>query len=50
VGFWKDPEELSEARRDGRTFDPRMEASKRDELYGGWKSAVRRVLTPREQS
>jgi glycerol kinase len=45
VGFWKDPKELSRARRHERTFDPRMEASTRDRLYGGWKKAVRQVLT-----
>jgi glycerol kinase len=45
VGFWKDPQELSHARRHERTFVPRMEQSTRDRLYEGWKKAVRQVLT-----
>jgi glycerol kinase len=34
--------------RDQRVFAPGMTTERRDELYRGWKDAVRRTLTARE--
>jgi glycerol kinase len=45
VGFWSDPAELEKSWRRERLFEPEMDAGRRDELYGGWRKAVRRVLT-----
>ena len=47
VGFWRDPGELSTARRTERTFAPAMDDARRRELYGGWKAAVRMTLSAR---
>ena len=43
VGFWKGTEELGEARRGERVFEPSMSESERAQLYAGWKTAVARV-------
>ena len=42
VGFWKDERELSAQLKVERRFDPKMSASRRDELYSGWQRAVER--------
>ncbi|MGC8777502.1 MAG: glycerol kinase GlpK [Candidatus Caldatribacteriaceae bacterium] len=42
VGFWKNREEISRQWRVDRTFEPKMEVSRREELYNGWKRAVER--------
>jgi glycerol kinase len=43
--FWGSAEELSKCRTVDRIFEPKMEKSDRDRLYGGWKEAVGRVST-----
>ena len=43
VGFWKGQDELASNWRVDRRFEPRMEASQREELYQGWKRAVERA-------
>jgi glycerol kinase len=43
VGFWKGQDELAGKWRVDRRFQPRMEASQREELYQGWKRAVERA-------
>jgi glycerol kinase len=43
VGFWKDKAELAEHAANLTRFDAQMEASKRDELVGGWHRSVERV-------
>jgi glycerol kinase len=44
VGFWTDAGELSaRAAKGGRSFEPRMPAGRREELYAGWKRAVERA-------
>jgi glycerol kinase len=43
VGFWKGTEELGEARRGERVFEPSMSESERARLYAGWKTAVARI-------
>ena len=45
VGVWGSPSELAEARRCERRFDPGMPADRRNELYAGWRQAVRRTLS-----
>jgi len=45
AGFWPGPEALREVRRRERVFEPTMPAAERDRLYGGWRKAVRRVLS-----
>ena len=40
TGFWKSVEELESFWRAERIFEPRMAASRRDELYAGWRRAV----------
>lgn len=40
VGFWKDKQEISEKWKLDKTFEPDMEASRKDELYRGWQKAV----------
>ncbi|MCA9426481.1 MAG: glycerol kinase, partial [Candidatus Omnitrophica bacterium] len=44
VGFWKDFEEIKSLWKIDRVFEPQMEASRREELYAGWKRAVRAAL------
>ena len=43
VGCWKGQDELTGKWRVDRRFEPRMDASQRDELYQGWKRAVERA-------
>jgi len=43
TGFWKDLDEISSLRLVDRAFDPDMESSTVDELYTGWKTAVKRA-------
>jgi glycerol kinase len=42
AGIWKDTAELESFWRAERRFEPRMAASRREELFAGWKSAVTR--------
>lgn len=42
VGFWESQDELCDSIEIERTFQPRMDAAKRDELYAGWTKAVSR--------
>jgi glycerol kinase len=43
VGFWKDKEEIAAQWKVDRVFEPQMDASRREELYAGWKRAVERA-------
>ena len=43
VGFWQAQEELAGKWRVDKRFQPRMDASQREELYQGWKRAVERA-------
>lgn len=40
VGYWKDQDELKSLIEVGETFEPQMDADRRDYLYEGWKNAV----------
>jgi glycerol kinase len=44
VGFWTGPAELEGSWRRERLFEPAMPEARRDELYAGWRQAVRQVL------
>lgn len=44
VGFWRDMDELRRNWGIDRTWEPRMEEGRREELYRGWKRAVERTL------
>jgi glycerol kinase len=46
-GFWRDPGEIEGSWRRERLFEPAMSTERRDELYAGWRNAVRQVLTSR---
>jgi glycerol kinase len=45
VGFWKDKQEIEKHWRLARRYEPAMKADRREELYAGWKMAVRRSLS-----
>lgn len=40
VGFWEDMEELKSLRKVGEKYEPKMNNSKKEKLYRGWKKAV----------
>ncbi|MFN2120763.1 MAG: glycerol kinase GlpK [Anaerolineales bacterium] len=44
VGFWKSLDELRAHWRVDKTWEPRMDAARREELYAIWKRAVQRTL------
>lgn len=41
VGVWKDLDELRAFQGEGDTFKPNMASEERDDLYSGWKEAVK---------
>lgn len=41
VGFWKDQEELKSLVKEGQTFTPNMNDAHKEQLYKGWKQAVK---------
>ncbi|KXT85250.1 Glycerol kinase [Streptococcus sp. DD11] len=40
AGYWQDLEELKSLNAVGRSFEPQMDAQRREELYQGWQRAV----------
>lgn len=40
TGFWKNEQELSAMRESQRLYEPKMDETKRNQLYKGWKKAV----------
>jgi glycerol kinase len=44
TGVWSDRAAIQSTTEGGRVFEPAMDASRRDELYAGWKRAVERAL------
>ncbi len=44
VGFWKDQEEIAEQWSLDRSFEPKMEEDQREDLYKGWKKAVKATM------
>ena len=45
VGYWKDKNEIEKNWKCSKTFSPKMGKKKREELYKGWKEAVRRSFS-----
>ena len=48
TGFWQDEQELAAHMQLGRRFEPEMAASRREELYAGWRHAVERAKSGRQ--
>lgn len=44
VGFWKDTDEIASLRKVDRLFQPNMPEVQREELYAGWKRAVKAAM------
>ncbi|MFC0272170.1 glycerol kinase GlpK [Metabacillus herbersteinensis] len=44
VGYWKDRSEISTQWKLEKRFEPSMEEAQRDELYTGWKKAVKAAM------
>lgn len=44
VGFWENKGELERKWRIDRVYEPRMDESRREQLYNGWKRAVERTF------
>jgi glycerol kinase len=44
IGFWKTPEDLRANWQIAKTWQPKMAAGTRAELYTGWKKAVTRTF------
>jgi len=49
IGFWKNTSELKQYWKIAKTYYPVMTKEKRDELYEGWKKAVKRSLNWAEE-
>lgn len=41
VGYWKDRSEIAERWKNDKSFQPKMEEEKRNNLYDGWQKAVK---------
>ena len=50
VGMWASTEELQRLRKVDRRFPPRLKAAERDALYEGWREAVNRVRTTKDNN
>jgi glycerol kinase len=44
VGYWKDREEISKQWNKDKEFAPKMSEEEQEELYGGWKKAVKAAM------
>ncbi|XXM71047.1 glycerol kinase GlpK [Lysinibacillus sphaericus] len=44
VGYWKDREEISKQWKKDSEFEPEMKEGSREELYTGWKKAVKAAM------
>lgn len=45
VGYWKDKAEIEKNWKCSKKFSPKMKKKRREELYNGWKEAVRRSFS-----
>ena len=45
VGYWKDKAEIEKNWKCSKKFFPKMKKKRREELYNGWKDAVRRSFS-----
>ena len=50
VGYWRDLDEVRGLWRADCTFEPALDAARRDELYEGWQAAVRAALCWAEEA
>ncbi|KRL05726.1 glycerol kinase GlpK [Liquorilactobacillus oeni] len=44
VGFWDSVDDLRQIYKVGKKFQPQMEEERREELYGGWRHAVKATM------
>lgn len=44
VGFWSGPDDIRRNWREGRRWEPHVDAAARDALYAQWRKAVQRTL------
>ncbi|MFP7287827.1 glycerol kinase GlpK [Shouchella clausii] len=44
VGVWKDKQEIADKWKIDRSFEPEMEKTEREKLYGGWKTAIEATM------
>jgi glycerol kinase len=44
VGYWKDRDEISKQWNKDREFQPEMSEESQEQLYGGWKKAVKAAM------
>jgi glycerol kinase len=44
VGYWKDPQQITDMRAPGTVYTSRMDPEERERLYSGWKKAVQATL------
>ncbi|ESU34250.1 glycerol kinase [Bacillus sp. 17376] len=44
VGYWESQEEIASQWAIDRSFEPKMSDENRDQLYGGWKKAVKAAM------
>ncbi|MEG9298535.1 glycerol kinase GlpK [Mangrovibacillus sp. Mu-81] len=44
VGYWKDREEISKQWNKDKEFEPKMSEEDQEELYAGWKKAVKAAM------
>ncbi|MEH7444911.1 glycerol kinase GlpK [Bacillus sp. JJ1122] len=44
VGYWESQEEIAKQWAIDQSFDPKMSDEDRDQLYGGWKKAVKAAM------
>src|SRR5690625_782134 len=45
LGYWKDKDELTEQWKKDRTFKRTIKTEQRDQLYEGWKRAIKSTMT-----
>ena len=45
LGYWEDSDDIRKCWQEDRVFSARMTREEADDLYAGWKDAVRRTLT-----
>lgn len=44
VGYWKDRDEIAKQWNKDREFEPKMSQESQEQLYGGWKKAVKAAM------
>lgn len=45
VGYWQSKEDITNSWKIDKTFEPKLDDSKREELYNGWKKAVQSTMS-----